>query len=105
MALILVLVTHPDDVTAKQLAEGALDAGLAACILRAPVTSLYDWEGERKQDGEVLTLFKTSVEMADALEAWLIENHPYDVPAIIRLGARPNQAYEDWVKALLTSTH
>ena len=101
MALVLMLVTCPDEETASKLAEGALEGKLAACILQAPVESLYNWQGERCQEGEILALFKTSIENADSLEEWITENHPYDTPAIIRLGARANEAYEEWLAEVL----
>lgn len=98
MALILMLVTHPDEECAVRLSDGALEAGLAACILRAPVNSMYDWKGERCDENEVLTLFKTTPDKADLLEAWLIEAHPYVTPVIMRLGTRANEGYETWVR-------
>ena len=101
MALVLMFVTSPDEETASKLAEGALEVKLAACILRAPVESLYNWQGEKCQEGEILTLFKTSIENADSLEEWIAENHPYETPAIIRLGARANDSYEKWLAETL----
>ncbi|HIO95061.1 MAG TPA: divalent cation tolerance protein CutA, partial [Candidatus Poseidoniales archaeon] len=52
-------------------------------------------------EGEVVALFKTSVAKADDLEKWLAENHPYEVPAIIRIGARANESYADWLAEVL----
>ena len=52
MAIVLILVTSPNDETAVRLAEGALDAGLAACILRSDVNSMYNWQGEKCQENE-----------------------------------------------------
>ena len=101
MAIVLILVTSPNDETAARLAEGALDAGLAACILRSDVNSMYNWQGEKCQENEILSLFKTSTDKADELEKWITENHPYDIPAIIRLGARANDAYEQWLSEAL----
>ena len=101
MALVLMFTTCPDSTVASELANGALDAGLAACILRAPVESLYEWQGKREQEGEVVALFKTSVAKADDLEKWLSNNHPYEVPAIIRIGARANEDYHAWLTEML----
>ncbi len=101
MALVLMFTTCPDQEVAERLADGALTAGLAACILKTPVDSLYDWQGKRVAEGEVVALFKTSVAKADDLEKWLAENHPYEVPAIIRIGARANESYADWLAEVL----
>jgi periplasmic divalent cation tolerance protein len=101
MALVLMFTTCPDSAVASELANGALDAGLAVCILQAKVESLYDWQGKRAAEGEIVALFKTSVAKADDLEKWLVENHPYEVPAIIRIGARANESYASWLAEVL----
>ena len=101
MALVLMFTTCPDQEVAEHLAEGAISAGLAACILKTSVDSIFDWQGESQREGEIVTLFKTSVEKADDLELWLSQHHPYDTPAIIRIGARANAPYEEWLNQQL----
>ncbi len=100
MALMLVLVTFPDDLTAKKMADEVLKNKLAGCILRSKVNSIYQWDGEKHDDEEVVLLLKTTEENVDALERFILSNHPYETPAIISLNARANDSYQQW----LTST-
>ena len=69
----VVLVAVGDEEESKRLARGAVEAGLAACAQRLPVTSCYVWEGELREDPEQLILFKTSRSAYPALERWIHE--------------------------------
>ena len=98
--IILVLVTAPDQVSAKLIAKALLDTKLAACVNILPgLISLYNWEGELQDEKEVRLFIKTR---SDLLEGKIIplirELHPYDLPEIIAIpvvgGSSP---YLDWV--------
>jgi periplasmic divalent cation tolerance protein len=100
--IILVLVTAPDQVSAKLIAKALLDTKLAACVNILPgLISLYNWEGELQDEKEVQLFIKTR---SDLLEGKIIplirELHPYDLPEIIAIpvvgGSSP---YLDWIIA------
>lgn len=99
MQSLLVLTTLPDLAAARQLARALVEARLAACVnVLAPCASLYRWEGEVREDGEVPLLIKTSEDRYAALETYLRQHHPYDLPEIIALPvARGLAGYLDWV--------
>lgn len=83
---ILVLSTAPDADVAARLARGLVDGKLAACVnVIGGLRSFYRWEGEVHDDAEVQLLIKSRQHRFDALEAWLREHHPYDIPEIIAL--------------------
>lgn len=93
--MIHVTTTCPDLETAERLARAALAAHVTACANILPgVRSLYHWEGEIAEDGEVLVIFKTSDRARPALVAFLEAEHPYDVPVITweRLETTPEAA-------------
>ena len=96
---ILVLCTAPDADVAARLARGLVDAKLAACVNVVPgLRSFYCWQGEVHDDAEVQLLIKSRHGRYDALEAWLGEQHPYDVPEILALPVeRGSKAYLEWV--------
>ena len=48
-------------------------------------TSVYRWEGELKQEGELVLLLKVAAARTEALQERLIELHPYDVPECVAL--------------------
>lgn len=98
--LIVMLTTLPDTEAAQALASCVLDARLAACATcLAPAQSTFRWDGEIETVSEVPILFKTSIACADALETFIGENHPYEVPEIVRWNAVCSPAYAQWVVA------
>lgn len=61
MIVVLMLTTVPDAATATALADGALDARLAACVSElGAIRSRYHWQGKVETADEIQLLFKTS---------------------------------------------
>lgn len=84
---------------ARRLAQGLLEARLAACVqLDLEVESHYRWDGRLCAQAEVRLVLKTTPERLQDIQAWLAEHHPYDLPQLVwqRLPATP--AYADWVR-------
>ena len=104
--VLVVLCTCPDEPTAARLAGGLIQQEVAACVNVLPgIRSIYRWQGELQEDGEVLMIVKTSRSAYPQLESWLVEHHPYDVPEILALPAvRGSAAYLQWVKDETGST-
>jgi periplasmic divalent cation tolerance protein len=90
----------PDRGTGLRLAKSLVDQGLAACVnLSAPITSVYRWEGKCETAEEVLLLIKTTQQAYQALEAALLNLHPYELPEIIAVPVEQGLAgYLDWVE-------
>lgn len=79
---------------AQQLAKYILSKKLAACINIFPGgKSLYEWEGEIKEDNEVYMLFKTIPELMSEIENTIKEHHPYKNPAILKLNAESSEQF------------
>jgi periplasmic divalent cation tolerance protein len=97
MGLILVLVTFPDEKSANNIVDEVLERKLAGCILTTEVSSAYFWQNEKQNDEEMVSLFKTNDSNIDNLEKYILENHPYEVPAMIKLNASANTDYENWL--------
>ncbi|WP_110945898.1 divalent-cation tolerance protein CutA [Streptomyces avicenniae] len=65
---------------------------------RAPVSAFYWWKGEVEAAQEWRISYMTSTDRLPALEAWLHENHPFDVPQWITLPVTGgSEAYLSWV--------
>ncbi len=99
----LVYVPCPSHETANALGRSALHARLAACANILPgMRSLYWWDGEVQDDAEALLLLKTDASLVPALEAHLLEHHPYEVPcvAVVPFG-HVNAGYAEWLLAQL----
>ena len=102
MALVLVMVTFPDNDSAKSMIEKVLEQRLAACILDMKVNSSYIWENQNQEEREVLVLFKTNQNNFEQLEQYISTNHPYDVPAILKIDASANQDYQKWIDSIIS---
>jgi periplasmic divalent cation tolerance protein len=81
----LVLTTCPTRTEAEHLAEGAVRERLAACGQIHAVESFYEWKGQMHREPEWRVAFKARTDAYDALEAWIVVHHSYEVPEIVRL--------------------
>ena len=99
--LVQLVTTVPDRSTALSLAHGVVERRLAACVqLVDPITSVYRWEGQLREESEVLCLMKVPSERADALVAHVQANHPYDTPEIAAIESSfVDERYLAWARA------
>lgn len=100
----MVLCTVPGEAVAEDLAAKLLQQGLIACANLVPgVRSLYLWKGKVEDDREWLMVLKTDEAHYAALEAKLLELHPYDTPEVLALPVQAGApAYLDWLTGSLT---
>ncbi|HKR17244.1 divalent-cation tolerance protein CutA [Rhizorhapis sp.] len=83
---------------ARTVARRLVSEKLAGCAnILSPCTSIYEWQGEMQEEGEVAVLLKTRPEKRAALTVRLAELHSYEVPAILSWDAGVNEAYADWI--------
>jgi periplasmic divalent cation tolerance protein len=81
------------------LAENLVLARLAACgQVEGPITSHYVWEEEVKNSEEFKLTLKTTAGHLASVEAYIKENHSYDLPEIISFEVSASPEYENWVK-------
>ncbi|MCS6786893.1 MAG: divalent-cation tolerance protein CutA [Thiobacillaceae bacterium] len=101
MQTLVVLTTLPDQAAAVQLARKLVEARLAACVnVLASCTSVYRWQGAIEQAQEVPLVIKTTAERYTAMETFVREQHPYELPELIALPVTQGlPAYLDWVGA------
>ncbi|HFT8007661.1 MULTISPECIES: divalent-cation tolerance protein CutA [Burkholderia] len=98
MIVVLMLTTVPDAATAAALADGALDARLAACVSElGTIKSRYHWQGKVETAEEIQLLFKTSPVRALELERFIVARHPYETPEIVSWQTTASAAYGQWV--------
>lgn len=98
--VILVLSTWPEEAAVEKIAEGVVEAGLAACVNCIPqVHSIFRWQGKTEQAREQLLLLKTTAGRLPELQAYLEKRHPYTTPEIIAVAVTDGLAdYLDWVR-------
>lgn len=96
----IVFCTCADSETASRLARALVDERLAACVNAIPgVVSTYRWNDAIHNDNEVLLLIKTTADRLDAMQARLLELHPYEIPEVLAIepvtGSAPYLAWLD----------
>ncbi len=91
-------ITHPDEATAKHIADALLQERLIACANLFPMTSAYWWDGAIAQESEWVSILKTKLSLEAAVEAAIAAIHPYQTPCLMRFEARANQAYCRWIE-------
>lgn len=96
--LIVVLCTVPDEQTAERLAKGLVEKRLAACVnVITGVQSFYRWEGELEVESEVQLFIKTERSRFEAIDQWMQDHHPYEVPELVALPAsNVSGPYAEW---------
>jgi periplasmic divalent cation tolerance protein len=102
--MLVVVTTAANLSEAEALADRLVAERLAACVQVLPkMTSFYFWEGSVRREAEHLLLIKTLEEKADAVEAFIHENHSYSVPEFVALEAqRVSESYLAWMKEYLS---
>jgi periplasmic divalent cation tolerance protein len=85
---------------ANKMARAMVEKRLAACVNIVPkIESFYWWDESVLKDEEALLIAKTTQQRFDALRAWVVANHPYDLPEIISLPLSDGLSdYIEWVK-------
>jgi len=97
--IVLTTAASPDD--ARRLGRALVEERLAACATLIPAAeSIYNWEGRVESATETLLLLKTGADQLAALEARLLELHPYETPEFLVLPVEAGgAAYLAWMKA------
>ncbi len=97
--IMILYTTVASLVDAEKLAQGALSEKLAACVNIIPQgRSLYLWEQRIAQADEHYLLFKTTAELLPTLQEWVLQHHPYDIPAILTWPADTSAAFGEYVR-------
>ncbi len=96
---LVVLCTCPDRESAMRIADALLDRRQAACVNVLPgVVSVYEWEGARQHDEEVLAVIKTRADAFSAVEETVRTLHPYELPEIVAVSITKGFApYLNWI--------
>jgi periplasmic divalent cation tolerance protein len=104
--VILALSTCPDEASARRIAQILVSEGLAACVNRmSALASTYLWEGELRDESEILLLMKTTVAGLPALQARFTAIHPYELPEFVAIPVVGGSAsYLAWVRSAVTGT-
>jgi periplasmic divalent cation tolerance protein len=92
-------ITAPDVEQARRMARTLVEEGLCACVNIVPgVRSIYRWQGEVREDSEVLCLAKTRPALFEPVRRRVQELHPYEVPEILAFSVDDgSETYLAWL--------
>ncbi len=95
----VVYISIPHD-EAEKMARELVEQRLAACVNVVPrIRSYFWWDDAVQEDDEALLIVKTTQRKFKQLTAYVIENHPYELPEIIALPlVEGSGEYVAWVK-------
>lgn len=98
--LLIVWCSCPDRVVAGRIAQALVERGLAACVTELPgARSTYRWQGAVETADESVLMIKTREGQFEALNAAVVELHPYDIPELIAVKLADGHApYLDWLR-------
>lgn len=99
--IVSVYAVFADAAEAERIARAVVEERLAACAnILGPCRSIYRWQGAIEEATEVVAIFKSRAEVAEALVARIAALHSYEVPAIALWPiAGALAAYAAWVTA------
>lgn len=94
-------VTAPDAATADVLANGLVAGGHAKCVnIISTMRALYRWQDKIETAEESVLIVKTTAPQAEAARAFIVAEHPYDLPAIIAFQVDPTASHAPYLKWL-----
>ena len=88
---------------ARRLARVLVEQRLAACVQIDPeVRSFYRWQGSIHDDAEVRLVIKSVPDCLVALQRFLAQQHPYEVPEFVATRMTASPGYAAWVRGEIT---
>ena len=101
----IAMTTLEDEESASRLARSVVDAKLAACVQLMHIRSTFSWEGAVEDAAEVLVLMKSRADVYERLQQFICDNHPYDVPEILKIPVTGGYGpYLSWVNENTSAT-
>jgi periplasmic divalent cation tolerance protein len=103
-ALVQLVTTFADKDGALEVARGAIEARVAACVqVIGPVTSVYPWQDAIQEEEEFLCLMKVPSDALEALVEFVRDRHPYDMPELTALPSHfAEERYLAWARDSVT---
>ncbi len=97
MKIIVIYSTFGNREDARLLANDLMERRLIACCNIYPIESMYEWKGKAVREGEFAMMAKTRIEWAEEVEQYVSDNHPYEVPCILKWEVESNKTYGQWI--------
>ncbi len=84
MSVCLVYITASNAAEAISIGRDLVERRLAACAnVHGPITSIYRWQDEIKQDQETILIAKTTLDLVERVTERVVEIHSYECPCVV----------------------
>jgi periplasmic divalent cation tolerance protein len=94
----IILTTVGTERLAEDIAQGLIDAKLAACVQIQMVKSLYEWHGKVERAREYLLTIKSKKCLFAEISEFIAKNHGYQIPEIVQIPiVDGSEGYLDWI--------
>ena len=94
-----IYITTGDEDEARRIGRTLVEERLAACVNILPIKSIYRWEENIEEEGEMVMFAKTRAELADQVIERVKELHSYEVPCIVSFPiTKGNPDYLKWIE-------
>ncbi|WP_027178169.1 divalent-cation tolerance protein CutA [Maridesulfovibrio bastinii] len=99
MDISIIYITAPDIAEARSIGAELMKQRLVACVNMVPsIESMFFWDGELRNENEVLMVAKTKKELVPKLTAAVKEIHSYECPCIVAFDiSGGNSDFLEWV--------
>jgi periplasmic divalent cation tolerance protein len=81
----IVLTTCGARKDAQPVIDALIAARLTPCVQTMSINSTYVWEGELRNEDEVLLLIKSKTTDFEEIKRTILKLHPYELPEIVRV--------------------
>lgn len=99
MSLIILYVTYSNEKEAEKIVSHLINKKLISCANLFSVKSLYSWKGKVENSKEIVSIIKTKRSNWRMVESEIKKMHSYEIPCILKIGAKSNKEFEKWVKS------
>jgi len=89
--------TFASKAEAEEMADRLLKERLIACGQWCEITSMFEWQGKRCKENEVLLKVKTQAVLYKDVEKLIKKHHKYETPQITVTGMSGSKEYLNWI--------
>ncbi len=99
MSACMIYITAASHEEAADLGRRLVNNRLVACAnVLGPITAIFFWEGEAREEGEVAMVAKTQEDMVEHIVSRVKEWHSYDCPCVISMPIKDgNPEFLEWI--------
>ena len=101
-SLAILYTTIDSQENAENLARLAISSKVATCVnIISNGKSIYLYNNQIAENNEIYLIFKTSTLIIEQLEKFILEQHSYDLPAIIKFYPESSMEFLSYIEANL----